>query len=212
MTRWSSAAGFVQSLTGMRTPDVFNPYADICATYDLSNAPAIRRKNLELVLAAALSGGIDALWIAQDLGRNGGRRTGLALTDEPNLDALAARWQLKGVKRATSGSIVREATAGYAWQVLKHEERKVFLWNIFPFHSHPAGQPLRNRGHSRAEAASSLPFLLWLADTFRPRKVVALGRVAEATLKKQGITCDAVRHPGRGGGPRFLRDMAALNS
>ena len=210
MSRWNTAGGFVRALASTHIPDVFNPYSDICSVHDLPNAPAIRRKNLELILGAALDGGADTIWVAQDLGRRGGRRTGLALTDEASLGVNAARWGVEGVEKATHGPIVREATAGYAWRALANENARVFLWNVFPFHSHPPDAPLLNRGHTREEAVVAVPFMCWLLEALRPRAVVALGRLAEKALLKQGVDCNCVRHPGRGGGARFLEEVAAL--
>lgn len=208
---WSAAPQFVHALAAVRMPNVFNPYRDICSAHDLAKAPAIRRRNLELVLTAALSSQIDSIWVAQDLGRKGGRRTGLALTDEFHLPSTANRWSLTGIEKATRGPIVREASAGYVWEALNRAKRRVFLWNIVPFHTHPANQPLVNRSHTREEAEVGMPFLLSLLEVLRPRCIVAVGRMAEAALERHGINSNVVRHPGRGGGSKFLREIATLH-
>ena len=76
---------FVQALSAVKLPNVFNPYADICEVHDRSNAAAMRRRGLRTLLTAAQALGIDTLWMGRDLGYRGGRRTGLALTDEMQL-------------------------------------------------------------------------------------------------------------------------------
>ena len=77
---------FVQTLSNMRLPNVFNPWADRCAIHDRSDAAATRRSNLLAMLEAALDERVETMWIARDLGYRGGRRTGVPLTDEVHLN------------------------------------------------------------------------------------------------------------------------------
>ena len=77
-----SVRDFIEQLAKLRFDGVFNPYADICPEHDKADAPAIRRRNLAFALEAALNCRVESLWIARDLGYRGGRRTGLALTDD----------------------------------------------------------------------------------------------------------------------------------
>ena len=187
-------------------PDVFNPYADCCPDHDLPEGPAIRRTNLRLLLDAALAGPIDELWVGLELGRYGGRRTGLPLTDEPRLDTLADYWNLKGVRRATSGPAVRETTATFVWEAVRTSRRRVLFWNAFPLQSHQPGS-VNNRNHTRAEAADLRPYLDWMLERTVPRRVVGLGRHAHAALARAGVTAEYVRHPARAGGPTFLAQI-----
>lgn len=113
-----SSEAFVDRLADLHFDGVFNPYAEACNYHDEMDAPAIRRRNLSLVLEAALSGGIDSLWIARDLGYRGGRRTGLALTDEVHLGAHAQLLGAPPLVRATKGPVVAERTAAVIWKAL----------------------------------------------------------------------------------------------
>jgi hypothetical protein len=186
--------------------DVFNPYSDHCQEHDLVDGPAIRRANLELLLDAALAQPIDELWVGLELGRKGGRRTGLALTDEGQLAALADYWDIAGLRRATSGPIMREATATFVWKAISMTGRRVLFWNAFPLQCHQPGSA-NNRNHSTSEAKALLPYLQWILAQAKPRRVVALGQKAHAALLRANIQAEYVRHPARNGGPQFLAQI-----
>ena len=79
------AKAFTEALSRVHLDNVFNPYADVCELHDRPDAAARRRQNLELSLSRALELNVRTMWIARDLGYRGGRRTGLALTDEMHL-------------------------------------------------------------------------------------------------------------------------------
>src|SRR6266542_3723462 len=100
---------FVKALSSVEFDDVFNPYSNQCPIHDLPDAPKLRRKALLALLHAAVQTEIDSLWIGRDLGYRGGRRTGLALTDEIHLAIHASRWNIS-VRRATTGLMVAERT------------------------------------------------------------------------------------------------------
>jgi hypothetical protein len=204
------AARFVERLAALSLPDVFNPWRDVCPTADLADAPAIRRRNLRLVLAAALASGADELWVARDLGYLGGRRTGLAMTDEPRLEAQARMWKIGPLSRATHGPAVSEGTAKEVWIWLEACKRRVFLWNVFPWHPHEPGVSSSNRLHSRRERDSGVEFLHWLCKELSPKRVVAIGRDAAKCLTALGTEHEPVRHPARGGLPDFREGMGRL--
>lgn len=199
-----TASWFVNALAELRFENTFNPYADACPDHDRNGAAEIRRHNLKLVLEAALAGGVDSVWIGRDLGHRGGRRTGLALTDEFQLAAHASLYGTLPLTRATRGPAVAERTATIVWQVLRDINRPVFLWNVFPLHPHEPSAPLSNRCHTRAERHACLPLLRWLLEALQPKTVVAIGRDAQLALEDLGVVSEKVRHPSYGGQTEFL--------
>jgi hypothetical protein len=200
-------ASFVQAIASLRFENAFNPYAELCAACDGDDAPAIRRNNLRLVIEAALARGVDSVWIARDLGYRGGRRTGLALTDDLHLRAHATLFGSLPLQRATRGPAVGERTAAVIWRVLRELNRPVFLWNVFPLHPHDPNEPLSNRCHTRAERDGCRFLLAWLLSALSPRTVVAIGRDAEVALSGLGIAADKVRHPSYGGQSEFVEGL-----
>jgi hypothetical protein len=198
------AEAFVRRIAALNFEAVFNPYADSCAWHDRPNAPAIRRRNLKTVLTAVLKGGVDSVWIARDLGYRGGRRTGLALTDEVHLSAHAALFGIPSFAQATKGLPVGERTATVIWTMIKKLHHPIFLWNVFPLHPHEPGDPMSNRCHTPEEREACRPLLTWLFDSLRPKAVVAIGRDAHVALSTLGVTACPVRHPSYGGQTEFL--------
>src|SRR5712664_3006958 len=98
---------FVDTVARLKFPNTFNPYSSCCPVHDYSDAPHLRFKTLRLMLDAATQVHLDAIWIGRDLGYRGGRRTGLALTDDMHIQAHAARWGISAV-RPTKGQAVAE--------------------------------------------------------------------------------------------------------
>lgn len=207
---WRDPSEMVGALAALRFVDVFNPYSDVCPKHDLPDAPAVRRNNLTLLLRAAIDRGAPVLWVGQDLGRLGGRRTGLPLTDEPGFEKLQSYWDMDGLRRATHGPPATEPTAGFVWKALADEPQQVFFWNAFPLQPCRPGGSALNRGHRTSERKAASEFLPWIVATLRPRKVVALGRIAQKALCEVGVSSVYVRHPGRGGGPAFLAGLSRL--
>ena len=204
-------AQFVSSLRELKFENVFNPYSDRCEMHDVDDAPNRRAKALLGMLEAAVSEEIDALWIGRDLGYRGGRRTGLALTDDVHLSSHATRWNIP-VERATAGSMVAERTAAVIWSILASVTAHVFLWNVFPLHPHEPGQPFTNRAHSPSERAFGEEVLAELIAMLRPRRLVAIGNdAAKSALKIAGVgPVIQVRHPSYGGQSEFVRQVRCV--
>ena len=78
---------------------------------------------------------------------------------------------------------------------------RVLLWNVVP--THP-GTATANRAPTRREIEAGRPFARELA---RGRRVLAVGRIAEAALG-----APYVRHPSHGGATRFRETLSACVS
>lgn len=209
MTNHSAIArDFVCLVADLRFGDTFNPYADTCPDFDRHDAAAIRRDNLATVLEAALRRGVETVWVARDLGYRGGRRTGLALTDEVHLDAHAHLLGVNSLARSTKGPAAAERTAAVIWRMLATIGQPVFLWNVFPLHPHEAGSPMSNRCHTRAERQACRHVMVALLDLLSPDTVLAIGRDAEIALADLGVSAKPVRHPSYGGQPEFIDGVA----
>ena len=152
-----------------------------------------------------------AAWIGRDLGHRGGRRTGLALTDDVHFHMHLKRWELS-FKRPTKSPVVAEQTAEIVWRVLSQIELPVFLWNVFPLHPHKPDNPFSNRRHNSKERRIGEEFLAELILLLRPRRLIAIGNDAFHTTSRLCSRRDVfrVRHPSYGGQAQFLRDMQEL--
>ena len=159
---------------------------------------------------AALAGGASTIWVARDLGYRGGRRTGLALTDEFHLEHLGKMIGVDGFQRATKGPVVKERTASVIWDTLRRINEPVMLWNVFPFHPHEPENHMTNRCHTKQERIDCIPFLESLIELLKPKKIVAIGRDAERALEDFSIPVHLVRHPSYGGQTTFIKQMEEL--
>ena len=139
-----NARHFMRTLAELSFEHCFNPYRNCCPYYDCRDAAQRRYELLLQVLVKAEERGVDAVWIGRDLGHRGGRRTGLALTDDKHLVEHAGRWGIRA-KPVTIGAEMSERTAAVMWSVLNKMPQTVFLWNVFPLHPHRPNEPLTNR-------------------------------------------------------------------
>jgi hypothetical protein len=204
---------FVDAVAAVRLDGCFNPYADRYAPFDVEDAPMLRLSNLRHVLGAAARTGVADLWIGLELGHNGGRRTGLAMTDDRHLLAHGTPFGVANRMIApTRAGPANELTAGVVWEVLSTVERSVFLWNVVPVHPHRPSEPLSNRRHTAAEREVCLPHLLDLIKLIRPERIIAVGNEASAALTRTGHHHVPVRHPAFGGKRRFIEQITALNT
>ena len=167
--------GIVDALAEAHIGETFNFYRD-------GAGAELRRARLRAYLESRVDAPI--LLVGEAAGYRGARVSGLPFTSE----------------RQLTGSGPAEATATIVHRVLAELglEEHVLLWNVVP--THP-GTESSNRRPSRAEVELGLPFARRLA---RGRRVVAVGRLAEAALE-----APYVRHPSHGGAAAFRAQLAA---
>jgi uracil-DNA glycosylase len=132
--------------------------------------------------------GAEVILVGEAAGYRGARVSGIAFTSE----------------RQLTGTGPAEASATIVQRVLDDLgiSDNVLLWNVVP--THP-GTTSSNRRPTRAEVLAARPFL---EEVARNRRVVAVGRLAEAVLD-----APYVRHPSHGGAVAFadgLRRRLAL--
>src|SRR6266481_4189515 len=178
---------FIARLSQISFPNVFNPYRDLCNEHDHSKSPVIRRLNLQRYMEGMLAHGIDSLWLGRDCGYRGGRRTGIALTDEMQLETLERHFDFGGISKATVGLPVKERTATEVWKIIREVNAKVFLWNVFPFHPFEAGNSMSNRRHTTREFNQCKDLLLGLIEWLQPRRIITLGADAHRAVERLGF-------------------------
>lgn len=204
---------FVSALCALQFKDTFNPYANQCPVHDTPDAPRARSQVLLSMLQAASDVEVDSIWIGRDLGYRGGRRTGLALTDDVHIHTHAARWGISA-QRPTNGQAVSERTAAVIWGVLSQIKSPVFLWNVFPLHPHKSHDPFTNRSHNSLERRAGEEVLRQLIDLLKPRRLIAIGNDAAHVTCRLTAVHDViqVRHPSYGGQTKFVRQIRDLYS
>jgi uracil-DNA glycosylase len=173
----ATAELFVARLAQAAIGETFNFYRD-------GERAELRRERLARYLDERQ--GARFLLVGEAAGYRGARVSGIPFTSE----------------RQLTGGDPAEASATIVHRVLGELglENDVLLWNLVPTHPHLRGRPDANRRPSRAEIDESRPFLAELA---RGRRVIAVGRLAHASL---GGTY--VRHPSHGGASRFQAGLS----
>lgn len=194
---------FVSALSKMHFKNVFNPYSDICTQFDVADAHIRRQKNLISLLESAIESNTRTIWVARDLGYRGGRRTGLALTDEAHLNKFSSLFDGVHIEKVTRGPVVKERTASVIWRMLEEVNEPVLMWNVFPFHPHESENPFSNRCHTRYERERTRPIFDALIKMIAPEQLVSIGQDAKKLLREIETPVASVRHPSYGGQREF---------
>jgi uracil-DNA glycosylase len=199
--------GLVGSYSG---PDVFNPWRD-GDPLDDRDGPGNRRIRLFQHFDCEPT----FLLIGEAPGYQGCHFSGVPFTNEKLiLDGVVPRVTRR--QRITSRPRPwSEPSATIVWRVLHAlgvAERTV-MWNAFAWHPHKAGEPMSNRRPTQTELVGGLSVVRAVLSHFSAARVVAVGRVAEVTLKRLSIPFDAaIRHPSMGGATEFEAGMRKLDA
>lgn len=210
---------------------VFNPWRDYDADYDMDrNSPRIRAAQLEQYLRER-SAGVRYILIAEAVGYQGGKFSGIALTSErmlldqhqqvpgaliiktgglrtsnPNHPDLDRAQKMKGFAEPTATMVWGEIAARADGGGISPFE--VVLWNIFPFHPyHGARGRLTNRTPGPAELEIGLEYARKLMALHPRAAVIAIGRSAARTLETHHIQHRHVTHPSNGGANKFREEI-----
>lgn len=108
-----------------------------------------------------------------------------------------------------------EPSATIVWREL-HEigiANDVVMWNAFSWHPHKPDEPMSNRAPTKQELSSGAEVLRLVVAYFKGAKVIAVGKVAEASLRRLGVPLHGcLRHPSMGGANAFRAGLAKLAS
>lgn len=220
-----TADSFVRDLQAY-TPSghVCNPWRDCNPAYDMDDrAPAVRAEQL-LAYLAPRWGRARYLLIAEAVGYQGARFSGVAMTSERMLlgrcKGIEPNWVAPGFPfRRTSLPAVKpegftEPTATIVWSTMRDHgipPGSFLLWNAFPFHPYnPAKGPLSNRTPTPSELADGSRFARRLVAACAGARVIAVGAKSAGMLTDMGIAHTPVRHPANGGATEFRANIRAL--
>jgi hypothetical protein len=203
------------ALRAFRSRHVFNPWAEhdaLDADESPGSAglgPAGRLSRLRAHFAATPA----IVLLGEASGYQGCHFSGMPFTNEKLL--LEGRIpRVRVAQRLTTRARPWcEPSATVVWGTLHAlglAERTV-LWNAFAWHPFKPGDPYSNRAPTRDELEAGREVLDGVLTAFGLAKVVAVGKVAERTLRELGREPYAtVRHPSMGGANEFRSGLAAL--
>ena len=201
----------LQKLLVVHLPDVFNPWTDVDPMDVSIGAPARRLERLRAHFAVRPA----VVLCGEAPGFQGCHFSGVPFTSEALLCEGAIPRCETNSRLTTRPRPWSEPSARIVWKALYEfgiAERTV-LWNTFAFHPHKPGEPYTNRTPRSDEIEANVEILRAALGHFEAQgaAVVAVGRVAERTLRRLGIAVSCqVQHPAYGGAPKFRVGLADL--
>lgn len=193
------------------TADAFNEYG---AANPLN---ALRRANLLRYLQTMMQRQIHWMLVMEAPGYRGCRLTGVPVTSRKILLEGLPELSLFGREQGYHipddpgfEKVSGEQSATIVWDTLRSLKVVPLIWNAFPFHPHQPGKPLSNRKPRQSELRIGADFLREMIHLAQPGKIVAVGNVAESSLRGLGLECVRVRHPAQGGKNDFVRGLHDL--
>lgn len=152
------------------------------------------------------------LLIGEAPGYRGCRLTGVPFTSEyillSGLEPLGLFGESRGYRKTDEfEKACKEASASRVWEALQTTLSIPLIWNAFPFHPFQLRNDHSNRQPRKDEITIGQEFLQELIRVFDIQLVVAVGTIAESSLKTMGIPCQKVRHPSYGGKTKFINGI-----
>lgn len=203
------------ALRAFRSRHVFNPWAER-DPLDIADAPGLGAPGPDGRLArlqAHFASSPALVLLGEASGYQGCHFSGMPFTNEKLLlEGRIPRVQVPA-RLTTRPRPWCEPSATVVWGTLHAlglAERTV-LWNAFAWHPFKPGDPYSNRAPTRDELEAGRHVLDAVLASFARAKLVAVGKVAERTLRGLGREPDAtVRHPSMGGANEFRAGLFAL--
>lgn len=176
---------------------------------------AERRHNLTLYLRQMEQLNPSFLLVGEAPGYRGTRVTGVPFADCRLVDSGIPELSMLGTTRGYRLPVTpehprKEQTSGIVWQVLSAYQFVPLLWAAFPFHPYGERGMSSNRTPTTTEVKIGEPFVTRLLETWEIQHLIAVGRVAERTMKRMGFAPRHIRHPARGGRCHFEQGIAEL--
>ena len=147
------------------------------------------------------------LLIGEALSARGGRYTGIPFSSEKLLydGAIPRVTGTLGNRITRNEHLLTEISATIVWKTLfaLGIAEQTVLWNAVPWHPEDPDNPFRNRTPTYDERQIGLPYCQRVIDAFPGCSILAVGDIAEKTLKKIGVPHIRLRHPSHGGANIF---------
>ena len=227
--RVAKVRSFVDWLAQYQGSFVHNPWGEVNPDLEIVvegfDAARVRRDNLVAYLLPRL-GRAKVFVVAEAVGYQGGRFTGIAITCERMLldkhKTIRAKdittIQLERTSSPTSSLLkgtqqkdgFNEPTDTVVWSAIVEkgiDPYDTLLWNIFPFHPHKDGNPLTNRTPTDREQQVGWEYTKRLLGGVDPL-VLAVGQKSADTMGKFGLSAIGLRHPANGGANLYRQGFA----
>jgi uracil-DNA glycosylase len=198
-----------KKLKAFRADNVFNPWSD-SDQLDCVDQPADKRLDR---LKAHFILSPECLLLGEAPGYQGCHFSGIPFTNEKLLlDGAIPRVNIN--QRLTHRPRPwSEPSATIVWGALYELNiaHTTVLWNTFAWHPHKPKDPYSNRAPSPKELLAGLDVLSLVLSHLKPKRVIAVGKVAERTLIELAVPYSAaVRHPAMGGASAFRAGLKSL--
>ncbi|WP_274362907.1 uracil-DNA glycosylase [Paenibacillus thermotolerans] len=224
---------FLKKLRAFSSDDVCNPWRDYHEGIDIGpEAPKIRTRHLKAYLEARIPHA-KYLLVAEALGYQGGRFSGIAMTSERmvmgKVREIPPHYILssEAVGRRTSDPTcvhlresqkmhgMAEPTATIVWDFIVNraglDPREVVFWNIFPFHPYDRNDGrLSNRDPRSDELRVGIGYVKSLQKLLPDAQVISIGQFSKRTLDAHGINHDHIPHPSYGNANQFREEFTKL--